>query len=160
MARITVEDCLQKENNRFALVLLASRRTKQLLNGAKVLISDARGNKALVTSLREIAAGEVRFMTPEEKVEHERKMAEIAEQEAQNAAVAPAAPQSLADVGASLFRTESAPPQADANGSSHQDEDDDDDDDIEDEDEGDDEDDDDDEDSEEKSPKTEEPKGE
>ena len=65
MARITVEDCLKKENNRFALVVLASRRAKQLLCGAKSVLEDCK-NKATVTALREIAAGDVRFMTPEE----------------------------------------------------------------------------------------------
>jgi DNA-directed RNA polymerase subunit omega len=64
MARITVEDCLTKENNRFALVQLAAKRTKQILGGAKALVSSS--NKAVVTSLREIAVGKVRFMTPEE----------------------------------------------------------------------------------------------
>ena len=62
MARITVEDCLTTETNRFGLVLLASRRSKQLLNGSKRVIKDNRGNKAVVTALREIADGKVRFM--------------------------------------------------------------------------------------------------
>lgn len=69
MARITVEDCLESENNRFALVLLAAKRTKQILRGAPLKISDNKGNKAVVTALREIAAQVVRFMTPEEIVE-------------------------------------------------------------------------------------------
>ena len=71
MARITVEDCLTRENNRFALVQLSAKRTKQLLSGARVLLSEQRGNKAVVTSLREIAAGQVRFMTEEEKLARE-----------------------------------------------------------------------------------------
>ncbi|RIL04794.1 MAG: DNA-directed RNA polymerase subunit omega, partial [Proteobacteria bacterium] len=57
MARITVEDCLTRENNRFALVLLASKRTKQILQGAKSVLDQERGNKAVVSSLREIATG-------------------------------------------------------------------------------------------------------
>ena len=65
MARITVEDCLVRENNRFSLVQLASKRTKQILQGGTVQIADRR-NKAVVTALREIADGRVRFMTPEE----------------------------------------------------------------------------------------------
>ena len=72
MARITVEDCLRKENNRFALVLLAAKRTKQLLKGARALIPEAK-NKPVVTSLREIADGKVRFMTEEEKAEFEER---------------------------------------------------------------------------------------
>ena len=67
MARITVEDCLVQENNRFALVQLASKRTKQLLGGARTLTQEAKGNKAVVTALREIAEGVVRFMTPEDE---------------------------------------------------------------------------------------------
>jgi DNA-directed RNA polymerase subunit omega len=70
MARITVEDCLVRENNRFALVLLAAKRTKQLLGGSKALVT-AKSNKHVVTSLREIADGQVRFMTEEEVKEHQ-----------------------------------------------------------------------------------------
>jgi DNA-directed RNA polymerase subunit omega len=60
MARITVEDCLEREPNRFALVRLASRRAKQLLSGSSP-VTDTRGNKAIVAALREIADGKVRF---------------------------------------------------------------------------------------------------
>ncbi len=66
MARITVEDCLTLQTNRFALIHLASKRTKQLLQGATVVLSEECDNKAVVTSLREIAEGKVRFLTPEE----------------------------------------------------------------------------------------------
>lgn len=57
MARITVEDCLDKVPNRFVLVLAATIRAKQLLKGARPLV-DA-DNKDIVTALREIAAGKV-----------------------------------------------------------------------------------------------------
>ncbi|MCL2178179.1 MAG: DNA-directed RNA polymerase subunit omega [Proteobacteria bacterium] len=60
MARVTVEDCLPLVDNRFALVLLAAKRTRQLLSGAKPLI-DSSKNKLPVTALREIATGQVRF---------------------------------------------------------------------------------------------------
>jgi DNA-directed RNA polymerase subunit omega len=66
MARITVEDCLTQQTNRFGLVLLAAKRAKQLLGGAKQAIADNRGNKSIVTALREIADGQVRFMSDEE----------------------------------------------------------------------------------------------
>ena len=59
MARITVEDSLEEIPNRFALVLIAAERTKQLLKGADLLIEEDRNNKEVVTSLREIAAGHV-----------------------------------------------------------------------------------------------------
>jgi len=57
MARVTVEDCLKAVPNRFALVILASKRAKQLLNGSKPLIK--RKNKEVIISLREVAAGKV-----------------------------------------------------------------------------------------------------
>jgi len=59
MARVTVEDCLEREENRFALVILASSRTRQLMKGADPLLKTK--NKPAVTSLREIAAGKVHF---------------------------------------------------------------------------------------------------
>jgi DNA-directed RNA polymerase subunit omega len=59
MARVTVEDCLDHEDNRFALVVLAAGRARQLMKGVPALV---RGdNKAAVMSLREIAAGRVHF---------------------------------------------------------------------------------------------------
>jgi len=60
MARVTVEDCLPHCPNRFALVHLAARRTKQLLKGSKPQV-DAPNNKAAVIALREIAEGRVRL---------------------------------------------------------------------------------------------------
>ena len=65
MARITVEDCLQKVENRFALVLLAAERTKQLLKGSSPLVES--DNKDGVISLREIAAGKVVTRKPVKK---------------------------------------------------------------------------------------------
>jgi len=59
MARVTVEDCLQAVPNRFALVILASQRAKQLLSGHKPLLGKPR-NKEIIIALREIAAGKVR----------------------------------------------------------------------------------------------------
>lgn len=59
MARVTVEDCLGREENRFALVLLAAQRARQLSKGAVALV--ASKNRVAVTALREIAAGKVKF---------------------------------------------------------------------------------------------------
>ena len=59
MARITVEDCLERVPNRFELVLLAARRAKQLLKGARPLAES--DNKEIVTALREIAEDRVRL---------------------------------------------------------------------------------------------------
>jgi len=59
MARVTVEDCLEREENRFALVVLAATRTRQLMKGGSPLVHSK--NKAAVTALREIAAGRVHY---------------------------------------------------------------------------------------------------
>jgi len=61
MSRITVEDCLQKVDNRFELVMLASKRARQLFKGAKPLIDS--DNREVVVALREIAEGKVRKIT-------------------------------------------------------------------------------------------------
>ena len=59
MARITVEDCLKRVDNRFSLVLMASKRAKQLMKGSSPLIDNKDNNKEIVVALREIAAGKV-----------------------------------------------------------------------------------------------------
>jgi DNA-directed RNA polymerase subunit omega len=59
MARVTVEDCLEHEDNRFALVILAAQRTRQIMRGASPLAVSK--NKPAVTALREIAAHKVHF---------------------------------------------------------------------------------------------------
>jgi DNA-directed RNA polymerase subunit omega len=59
MARVTVEDCLDNVANRFELIMLATRRTRQLLDGATPLVRAK--NKMPIMALREIASGKVRF---------------------------------------------------------------------------------------------------
>ncbi len=59
MARITVEDCLERLPNRFSLVLATAERTKQLLRDSQPLVSNEEKNKEVVMALREIAAGRV-----------------------------------------------------------------------------------------------------
>lgn len=61
MARVTVEDCLEKVDNRFLLVMLSAKRVKQLYKGARPLIENRGGNKNVVLALREIAAGRVNY---------------------------------------------------------------------------------------------------
>ncbi len=56
MARVTVEDCLPNVGNRFDLVLVASRRARQLALGAQPLV-EAENDKPTVIALREIAEG-------------------------------------------------------------------------------------------------------
>jgi len=57
VARVTVEDCLEKVDNRFALIQLAFQRVKQMRSGAPPLVQSK--NKEIVVALREIAAGKV-----------------------------------------------------------------------------------------------------
>ena len=59
MARVTVEDCLEKVTNRFALVILGAERARQLASGGRALVHC--DNKPVVTALREIANGQVRY---------------------------------------------------------------------------------------------------
>ncbi len=59
MARITVEDCMDKVENRFELVHLCARRAKQLIKGERALVKSS--NREVVTSLREIADNLVVF---------------------------------------------------------------------------------------------------
>ncbi len=75
MARVTVEDCLVELDNRFALVLLATGRTRQLMKGSRPLV-DNQKNKEPVIALREIADGRVRFDRPVRSV-LDRRLAEL-----------------------------------------------------------------------------------
>jgi DNA-directed RNA polymerase subunit omega len=60
MARVTVEDCLEKVENRFALVHLAAERARELRHeGVDPLVHST--NKSCVSALREVAAGHVYF---------------------------------------------------------------------------------------------------
>ena len=56
MARVTVEDCLKNVENRFKLVLLASKRARQLFLGSEPLV-ERENDKPTVLALREIAEG-------------------------------------------------------------------------------------------------------
>jgi DNA-directed RNA polymerase subunit omega len=67
MARVTVEDCLDWVENRFALVILASKRTKELKRGAPLMVR-TRDNREVVMALREIASGKVNGFQPSSPV--------------------------------------------------------------------------------------------
>lgn len=58
MARVTIEDCLDKIPNRFMLVHMAAKRVRQIREGAEFLVKQS-DNEDVVTALREIAAGKV-----------------------------------------------------------------------------------------------------
>ena len=75
MARVTVEDCLEELDNRFALVLLAAGRTRQLMKGSRPLV-DNQKNKEPVLALREIAASRVAFDRPVQSV-LDRRVSEL-----------------------------------------------------------------------------------
>lgn len=57
MARITVEDCLDKVDNRFQLVMISSKRARQLQTGGKDALVSEDNDKPTVIALREIAEG-------------------------------------------------------------------------------------------------------
>lgn len=61
MARVTIEDCLERVDNMYELVHLATKRARQLYKGAEPLIKSK--NRIVVTALREIANGNVRAVT-------------------------------------------------------------------------------------------------
>ena len=92
MARVTVEDCLDKVENRFELVLVAAKRAHQLNSGGYRTTLDAGKDKPTVLALREIEAGliDASILTEEyameqelnaqEKLSEEAKMSEVAEE--------------------------------------------------------------------------------
>ncbi len=89
MARITVEDCLEQVDNRFELVLMATRRARQISKGAEPLV-ELENDKPTVVALREIA---------DEKI-NARSLAELEQQEKERAAAAAVAAEMEAAEGA------------------------------------------------------------
>ncbi|GAB3729237.1 DNA-directed RNA polymerase subunit omega [Silanimonas algicola] len=82
MARITVEDCLDVVNNRFELVVLASKRARQLAKGAEPTLDNSEHeDKPTVLALREIAARQIdeALIEQVEKAERERREREALE---------------------------------------------------------------------------------
>jgi DNA-directed RNA polymerase subunit omega len=70
VARITIEDCLEKIPSRFQLVHMAAKRVRQIREGSEYLVSSPK-NEDIVVALREIAADRVRIKTVEIEVETE-----------------------------------------------------------------------------------------
>jgi DNA-directed RNA polymerase subunit omega len=81
MARVTVEDCLENVANRFELVMVASKRARQLATGGKDPLVEEESDKPTVIALREIADGLVGpdILTREDELEAEEELAEIME---------------------------------------------------------------------------------
>lgn len=59
MARVTVEDCLENVDNRFELVMVATKRARQLANTAREPLVPVENDKPTVLALREIAEGHI-----------------------------------------------------------------------------------------------------
>ncbi len=57
MARVTIEDCVEKTEGVFSLIKLASQRARRIANGAETLLDDDENDKPTVLALREIAEG-------------------------------------------------------------------------------------------------------
>lgn len=72
MARVTVEDCLDKVDNRFQLVLLGSKRARQLSRHADDAKLPWNNDKPTVLALREIAAGLITRAYLKEGPKHDR----------------------------------------------------------------------------------------
>ena len=66
MARITIEDCLKRVENRFLLVNMAVKRVRQIREGSEYLVSSPK-NEDIVVSLREIAAGKITIREDKEE---------------------------------------------------------------------------------------------
>jgi len=81
MARVTVEDCVRYYPNRFEMVLLSSRRARQLLNGLPAML-ETEGDKPAVQALREMGEGFVSWDSLFEQDDQERRrQAAFAEEE-------------------------------------------------------------------------------
>ncbi len=79
MARVTVEDAVDKIGNRFDLILVAARRARQLSVGGKDALVDEENDKPTVVALREIEAGLINNQSLEEIERQEQRNQEAAE---------------------------------------------------------------------------------
>jgi DNA-directed RNA polymerase subunit omega len=79
MARVTVEDCLESVDNRFELVMLASKRARQIATGGKDPLVQEESDKPTVIALREIADGLVNadMLRREDELDAEEELAEV-----------------------------------------------------------------------------------
>ncbi|WP_439106490.1 DNA-directed RNA polymerase subunit omega [Congregibacter sp.] len=79
MARVTVEDCLESVDNRFELVMVASKRARQLATGGKDPLVEEESDKPTVVALREIAEGLVTpdMLNREDELDAEEELAEV-----------------------------------------------------------------------------------
>ena len=78
MARITIEDCLEKIPSRFQLVHMAAKRVRQIREGSEYLVSSPK-NEDIVVALREIAADKVRVKSTDLEIEEPNEPPQILE---------------------------------------------------------------------------------
>ena len=78
MARITIEDCLEKVPSRFQLVHMAAKRVRQIREGSEYLVNSPK-NEDIVVALREIAAEKVRVKSPEVETEAVAELPDVDE---------------------------------------------------------------------------------
>jgi len=93
MARVTVEDCLEAVDNRFELVMLASKRARQIATGGKEPLVQEESDKPTVIALREIAEGLVSedMLRREDELDAEEELAEVMGASATAAEMSPGA---------------------------------------------------------------------
>jgi len=84
MARVTVEDCLTNIDSRFELVLLASKRARQLVSGKEAKV-EWENDKPTVVALREIGEGKITNKILDDMAAEEKRAREAAEAEAEAA---------------------------------------------------------------------------
>lgn len=80
MARITVEDCAEKVENMFQLVLVTAKRARQLANGAEPMVA-WENDKPTVVALREVAEGHITESIFEERDEPVENLLEVGQEE-------------------------------------------------------------------------------
>jgi len=113
MARVTVEDCVDKIPNRFDLVLLAAQRARQISGGADLTIDRDR-DKNPVVALREIAEETVRPRNLEEAVVSSLQRVQMDEEDATDELA------SLSESAEALRLTAAAPPRPSPSGSEYE----------------------------------------
>jgi DNA-directed RNA polymerase subunit omega len=113
MARVTVEDCVDKVSNRFDLVLLAAQRARQISGGADLTIDRDR-DKNPVVALREIAEETVRPRDLEEAVVSGLQRVRIDEEDATDELA------SLSESAEALRLTAAAPPRPSPSGGDYE----------------------------------------
>ncbi len=81
MARVTVEDCLDNVANRFELVMVASKRARQMATGGKDPLVQEESDKPTVIALREIAEGLITpdILSREDELDAQQELADVME---------------------------------------------------------------------------------